>query len=330
MLVALEHRRDRRDAAPAAACCSLSGALARRALARCAAAAAHAPRAAARCARLSAAAREIERDRRRRPAAARPATTETRSAELAETLNRMLARARARARLRERRFLADASHELRTPVTSLAGNVDFVGAPRRRPGGARRPAARRAAARRLVDDLLALERESAGRRRRARCGWTRSCARRPRRAAARRASARDRPGDGPRRARRAAPRARQPARERRVVHGPEGDAVSRLADYASGATAALAVRDDGTRAGPADLEHAFERFWRGARREGRAGSGLGLAIAASIATGTAGGSPSTARRSRSSCPRGRSTRAFIFTSPSPRSFAPRCGSRHGD
>src|SRR5207245_2597206 len=44
---------------------------------------------------------------------------------LASTLNRMLA-ALERARENERRFLADASHELRSPVTALRGNADYL------------------------------------------------------------------------------------------------------------------------------------------------------------------------------------------------------------
>ena len=77
--------------------------------------------------RLAAAAGEIERTadpsrrlrlperrRRRRDRAARPGC-----------LNRMLASLEA-ARAGERRFLADASHELRTPVTTLLGNVEFA------------------------------------------------------------------------------------------------------------------------------------------------------------------------------------------------------------
>ena len=72
--------------------------------------------------------------------------------QLTGVLNRMLA-SLEQARAGERRFLADASHELRTPVTALLGNVEYAAAPRRRRRGARRPASRRhpaGAARRLA------------------------------------------------------------------------------------------------------------------------------------------------------------------------------------
>ena len=75
-------------------------------------------------ARVAAAAAEIERTgdaSRRLP----DPHADGEVADLTRTLNQMLAALDA-ARLRERRFLADASHELRTPVTSLAGNVEFV------------------------------------------------------------------------------------------------------------------------------------------------------------------------------------------------------------
>ena len=75
-------------------------------------------------ARMSSAAAEIERTgdaSRRLP----DPHADGEVADLTRTLNQMLAALDA-ARLRERRFLADASHELRTPVTSLAGNVEFV------------------------------------------------------------------------------------------------------------------------------------------------------------------------------------------------------------
>ena len=46
-------------------------------------------------------------------------------ARLADTLNRMLASLEA-AREREQRFVADAAHELRTPITALLGNAAFI------------------------------------------------------------------------------------------------------------------------------------------------------------------------------------------------------------
>ena len=64
----------------------------------------------------------------------------------------------------ERRFLADASHELRTPVTSLLGNVEYAarhGADPEVLDDLRHDAARLA---RLVDALLALERAGGDRR----------------------------------------------------------------------------------------------------------------------------------------------------------------------
>src|SRR5579884_1984921 len=65
------------------------------------------------------------------------------------------------ARAGERRFLADASHELRPPVTTLLGNVEFAarhGADPEVLEELQRDARRLA---RLVDDLLALERAGA-------------------------------------------------------------------------------------------------------------------------------------------------------------------------
>ena len=180
------------------------------------------------------------------------------------------------ARLRERRFLADASHELRTPVTSLAGNVEFLARHGANPEVLADLQLDTARLQRLVDDLLALERESAGPapeqpgapgRDRGRRGG------RPRLHAHQRLHA----GDRPRRARRAAPRARQPARERRDPRSTRRRG-QRLAHGRREGVAALAVRDEGPGLAPGDLEHAFERFWRAPEAAGRPGSGLGLAI----------------------------------------------------
>ncbi len=80
--------------------------------------------------------------------------------QLTGVLNRMLASLEA-ARAGERRFLADASHELRTPVTTLLGNAEFAarhGADAEVLEELVRDARRLA---RLVDDLLALERAGA-------------------------------------------------------------------------------------------------------------------------------------------------------------------------
>ncbi|HEV3054540.1 MAG TPA: HAMP domain-containing sensor histidine kinase, partial [Solirubrobacteraceae bacterium] len=106
--------------------------------------------------RLAVAAGEIEQTAdvsRRLPPA--PAADEV--GQLTGVLNRMLA-ALDDARAGERRFLADASHELRTPVTALLGNVEYATRHGLDPdvlGDLRRDAERLA---RLVDDLLVLER----------------------------------------------------------------------------------------------------------------------------------------------------------------------------
>src|SRR5205085_7298636 len=81
-------------------------------------------------------------------------------ARLADTLNRMLA-ALERAREGERRFVADASHELRNPLAALRGNAEYLA----RHGGDQaalddlRDDAERLS--RLVDELLQLAREDA-------------------------------------------------------------------------------------------------------------------------------------------------------------------------
>ena len=81
-------------------------------------------------------------------------------ARLADTLNRMLA-ALERSREGERRFVADASHELRNPLAALRGNAEYLarhGADAEALADLRSDADRLS---RLVDELLVLAREDA-------------------------------------------------------------------------------------------------------------------------------------------------------------------------
>ena len=64
-------------------------------------------------------------DRRSRAAGCRETADADEIGQLTGVLNRMLA-SLERSRATERRFLADASHELRTPVTALLGNVEYA------------------------------------------------------------------------------------------------------------------------------------------------------------------------------------------------------------
>jgi signal transduction histidine kinase len=185
-----------------------------------------------------------------------------------------------RSREAERRFLADASHELRTPVSALLGNAEYVanhGATPEALADLRDDAARLA---RLVDDLLVLERAEA-------------------------ATARDEPVDLE-----AVIRLESNGRERVVVgetsqlqvrgdeealrralgnlldnallHGPEGRPVS-VELRRAGDRALLTVRDEGPGPAADRREQIFERFYRGDGASQRPGSGLGLPIVAIIA-----------------------------------------------
>ncbi|HWF54435.1 MAG TPA: HAMP domain-containing sensor histidine kinase [Solirubrobacteraceae bacterium] len=226
---------------------------------------------------LAVAAQEIERTAdpaQRLPAAG--ATDEI--GQLTGVLNRMLS-ALDRARNAERRFLADASHELRTPVTALSGNIEYAarhGADAEVLADLQRDAARLT---RLVDDLLVLER------------------------AAERAVAADRVDL----ARLAARVASEMGDERIVFSGGPGvvigeeEALGRalrnliengLSHGAGRVTVTVrgdrsrvrvSVTDEGPGPDPASRERIFERFWRGPQTGERTGSGLGLSIVAAIA-----------------------------------------------
>src|SRR5581483_10707948 len=191
---------------------------------------------------------------------------------LAETLNRMLS-ALERARTAERRFLADASHELRTPVTALRGNVEFL----RRHGpdpivlaDLDSDVGRLSA---LVHDLLLLSREDAAA---------------PLEEEVRLDRLAQRVGGSDARIVVDAPapvcvRGDEAALERALVnrvdnarrHGPAGGRIT-VSARAGGSVATLSVSDEGRGLSEQEAARAFERFWRGSGAGG--GSGLGLAI----------------------------------------------------
>jgi signal transduction histidine kinase len=201
--------------------------------------------------------------------------------DLTGVLNRMLS-ALEEARAGERRFLADASHELRTPVTSLLGNVEYAarhGADAEVLAELRHDAGRLAA---LVDSLLALER----------AGELVAPTQAVALDALVRVIADGRDGDRVHLGRvdavtvrgdeDALGRALANLIENGLVHGPAGGAVT-VTLTRSGDRVLLAVCDEGPGPDPAEHERLFERFWRGDGASERPGAGLGLSIVAAIA-----------------------------------------------
>ncbi len=234
--------------------------------------------------RLAGAAGEIERtadSSRRLPESSAPDEI----GQLTGVLNRMLS-SLEQAQAGERRFLADASHELRTPVTSLLGNAEYAvrhGADAEVLEELRHDAARLAS---LVDALLALERAGAAPAtapeaaelvaldRLARSVTEGYDAGRVRLGHADAVTVR---GEGE-----ALRRALDNLIENGLVHGPAGGSVT-VSVLRDGAVARLSVADEGAGPDPAQRERLFERFWRGEDASERPGAGLGLSIAAAIA-----------------------------------------------
>jgi two-component system, OmpR family, sensor kinase len=234
--------------------------------------------------RLADAAGEIERTAdpsRRLPESGAPDEI----GRLTGVLNHMLASLEA-ARAGERRFLADASHELRTPVTTLLGNVEFAARHGADPvvlEELQRDARRLA---RLVDDLLALERvgapvhegapvdvaavaEEVVRAHSGEDGRVATAGIEP-------ATVR---GDASELS-----RALENLVENALVHGPaEGRVMVSVGRSDDPARVLLTVRDEGPGPDPDDYDRLFERFWRGPGASARPGSGLGLSIVAAIA-----------------------------------------------
>ncbi|MGI8505465.1 MAG: sensor histidine kinase [Solirubrobacteraceae bacterium] len=230
--------------------------------------------------RLAVAAGEIERTAdpsRRLP---EPATLDE-VGQLTGVLNRMLS-SLEQARTVERRFLADASHELRTPVTALLGNVEYAvrhGAEPEVLDDLHADASRLA---HLVDALLALERVAGATPTTARVELDQLAARvvgeddsgRVRLGAVAPVSV---VGDEE-----ALARMIWNLIENGLVHGsPEGAAVTVAVTTHKG-WALVSVRDEGPGPPEDQRERLFERFWRAPEASERPGSGLGLSIVAAI------------------------------------------------
>jgi two-component system, OmpR family, sensor kinase len=233
-----------------------------------------------------------------------PATTRTEVGRLGLALNAMLGKieesfaARRASEDRLRRFVADASHELRTPVASIRGYAELF-----RRGAANRPDDLAMAMNRiedeagrmghLVDDLLLLARLDEGRpleRAPVDLSQLASDA-----AADARAIAPDRPirldaaedivvvGDEPRLRQVVANLVRNA-----LVHTPAATPVE-ISTRTEGDQAVLTVADHGPGVPPDAAAHVFERFYRAdPARHDHGSSGLGLSIVAAVVAAHAG------------------------------------------
>jgi len=230
---------------------------------------------------------------------------------LAETLNGMLARLE-RAVTQQRRLVADVSHELRTPLTVMRSEIDVSLASDALSGDARivlestREEAERMTG--IVENLLTLARidEEELRLIRRPCDLRELAETTARElgplAGQRGVTIRLTGSRGPVEA--------DPERLKQVVRNLLDNAIR----YSSrGGTAIvevtndngqveLAVRDEGPGIAPTELEHVFERFYRGdpSRPPAGAGSGLGLAICREIAEAHGGGMSATSAVGRGS------------------------------
>ncbi|HMJ36318.1 MAG TPA: HAMP domain-containing sensor histidine kinase [Baekduia sp.] len=192
---------------------------------------------------------------------------------LTRTLNAMLS-SLAQARSAERRLLADASHELRTPIMALRGNVDYVarhGADPEAMADLRADVDRLG---RLVDDLLVLERPAPAIPERVPVALDR-VAREAAAAATVPVTVTAHEPVWVTGEEAALRRAVENMVANAAVHGapPVTVAVRREGDRAR-----LSVSDGGSGLSAHQAAVAFDRFWRAPAARGRAGSGLGLAI----------------------------------------------------
>lgn len=226
--------------------------------------------------------------------------TEDEVARLAETLNAMLGRIEE-AFARNTRFVADASHEIRNPLTNLSTEVQSV-LRRDRPADEYRAALEsvREEVRRLsdlADGLLFLARADAGRGlgldEVADLGAAAAEAAKvlSAEAAAKGLTFRLNVTGGVRVRGDVAALGRLARNlvENAVRYAPEGGRVE-VRVSAEGGEAALAVEDSGPGIPEEEVPHVFERFWRGEAARARApqGAGLGLSIASEVAAAHGG------------------------------------------
>jgi two-component system sensor histidine kinase MprB len=212
-------------------------------------------------------------------------TTHDEVGELAEHFNAMLDTLE-RSVAAQRQLVADASHELRTPITSLRTNIEVLAESEALPPDERvRLLAdvedQTEELGMLVADLIELARGDEPSREREDIRLD------------------DLVREAVVRAKRHAPSIEfRTALEPAVLDGTRerlARAVNNLLDNAakhsspgglvevSTGPAGVRVRDHGTGIDPEDLPHLFDRFYRGASSRGRPGSGLGLAIVRQVA-----------------------------------------------
>lgn len=191
----------------------------------------------------------------------------------------------------QRRFVADASHQLRTPLTTIRGNIDLL---RRSPklsqadriGALEDTALEAEHVSRLVDGLLALARADAGRQMERQAidfsGVIREAVQAARLHAQRAEVVLDSVvADKPLFVSGDRPALRDMATiliDNAIKYNRPGGHVWVELD-GRGDLVHLVVRDDGLGIDRDDIGRVFERFYRGASAQNRSGTGLGLAIA---------------------------------------------------
>ncbi len=197
---------------------------------------------------------------------------------------------------RQRRFTADASHELRAPLAVIRAEADLAlrkdRTPREYRGAMDAIAAEADRMEALIAELLSAARAESGSAARERIDVTqvvRRVAERLNPTAHAKGAAVHLDAQSPAivvAEREALERAILAIAHNAVEYAPQHGIVT-LAVHAAARMVEVSIRDNGPGFTPQALEHALERFWREDGKP-RGGSGLGLAIAKSIVEGSGG------------------------------------------